>query len=117
MPSQPLVKRVDRLEMRVTALEQLPERVDELASQISHLRNEMRVEFSAIRTEIRDGDAHVIRDLEAKISSGDEETRRVLRQEIHESHDDLGRQMRMLHEDVVERLKVMQDGRPAPPSL
>jgi len=62
------------LERRVEILEQLPERVTALASQIVHLRDEMRAEFSATRAEAR---------------AGDEETRRF---------------MRVLYEDLVERV-------------
>jgi hypothetical protein len=65
---QPLENRVERLEQRVTVLEQLPERVDKLALEISQFRDEMRAEFSAVRTE-----------LQTEMRAGDEETRRVLR--------------------------------------
>ena len=60
-------------------LEQLPERVGGLASQIVQLRTEMHDEFSAVREEIRLGDA---------------ETRRYLR---------------VLHEDVISRLARIQE--------
>ncbi len=82
MPRQTLVGRVERLEERVTALEQLPARIDELASQVSQLRTEVRDGFSAT---------------DAKLQ--------YLR-------DDLGRQMRILHEDLIERIKALGDGRP-----
>ena len=82
------------------ALETLPARVDELASQIVQLRNEMRSEFSAVRTELRAemtmGFAAVRTELRAEIRTGDEETRR---------------QMRVLHEEVIGRLKLLQEGR------
>ena len=51
MQPQPLEKRVERLEERVTVLEQLPARVDRVALEISQLRVEMRAEFSAVRYE------------------------------------------------------------------
>jgi hypothetical protein len=38
----------------VTGLEQLPARIDDLTSQISQFRTEVRGEFSAVRSEIRD---------------------------------------------------------------
>lgn len=69
------------LERRVEVLEQLPERVTALESQIVQLRDEMRSEFSVTRAE-----AH----------AGDEETRRY---------------MRVLHEDVITRIAVLQEGR------
>jgi len=52
MQPQPLEKRVERLEERVTILEQLPARVDNLAVEISQLRDEIRVESSAIRRHV-----------------------------------------------------------------
>jgi hypothetical protein len=42
------------LDRRVKAVEQLPERVAALESQIVQLRGEMRSEFSAVRQEMRD---------------------------------------------------------------
>jgi hypothetical protein len=67
MPPQPLSTRVERLEQRMTALEELPARVGALESQIVQLRGEMHGEFAALRMEMR---------------AGDEETRRVLREEL-----------------------------------
>lgn len=52
MPPQTLESRVDSLEERVTRLEELPGRLDELTSQVSHLRTEMRGEFSAVRCSV-----------------------------------------------------------------
>ena len=67
MARQVLETRVEGLERRVTNLEQLPERMDRLESQILQLRREMRDEFSAVG---------------AEMATGEEETRRVLREEI-----------------------------------
>ena len=87
MPPQTIESRVERLEHRVTELEQLPARVDDLTSQISHLRIEMRDEFSAIRGAMAEqGAASVARD------------------------EALGTQMRVLHEDVISRLALLQEG-------
>jgi hypothetical protein len=52
--------RLERLYRRVTTLEEMPERIDRLELQMLQLRGEMRAEFSAVRTEIRDGDAMVV---------------------------------------------------------
>ena len=81
MPAQTLESRVDRLERRVNRLEQLPDRMTALESQIVQLRTEMGGEFSAMRQEI-----HV----------GDEETRTL---------------MRVLHEDVINRIALLQESR------
>ena len=80
MATQTIEKRVERLERRVTNLERLPERMDRVESQIVQLRTEMHDEFSAVRDEIR---------------FGDEETRRL---------------MRVLHEDVISRFALLQEG-------
>ncbi len=80
MAPQRLEQRVDILEKRVSELGQLPARVEELGSQIAQLRGEMHAEFSAVRREMRDGD---------------EETRRL---------------MRVLHEDVIQRFALLEEG-------
>ena len=64
----------------MTRLEELPGRMDRLESQIVQFRTEVRDEFSAVRQEIR---------------SGDEETRRY---------------MRVLFEEYVGRLRVIDEG-------
>jgi predicted nucleic acid-binding Zn-ribbon protein len=53
LASRDLAGRVELLEERVTALEQLPGRMSALESQIVQLRSEMRAEFSAVRQEMR----------------------------------------------------------------
>ena len=112
MPPQTLVKRVESLEARMTVLETLPARVDALESQIVQLRDEMRNEFSAVCSEIRHGDEETRRSLREEIRAGDEETRRALREEIR----DLGSQMRILHEDMIQRFKTLEDGRSSRPT-
>ena len=77
-------------------LEQLPERVARLESQIEQLRDEMRSEFSATRAEMR---------------AGDEETRRVLTDRMEFLFDANKRHMRLLHEDLVERIARSSEGR------
>lgn len=79
MATQTLAVRVDRLEQRVTLLEELPARVDALALQISQLRDEMRTEFSAVRDEIQMGDTRVME------------------------------QVRFLHEELISRLALIQE--------
>ena len=90
---------MDRLERRVEILEKLPDRVTALESQIVQLRDEMRSEFSAtrsdLRAEIRAGDERTITTLRGEIRAGDEETRRL---------------MRVLHEDVVQRIATLKEG-------
>lgn len=80
MPLQPLDSRIESLEHRVTELAQLPGRIDDLTSQISHLRTEMHDEFSAVRGE------------------------------VSELADRLDTRMRVLHEDVIARIALLQEG-------
>ena len=101
MATQTLATQVDSLEQRVSRLEELQARVVALTLQVSQLRDEMRVEFSAVRDEIR---------------TGDEETRRVLRDEIRTGLDgvrtgldEVMAQARLLHEDRKATLKCGRD--------
>jgi hypothetical protein len=112
---------MDIVEQKLAGLESLPARMTALELQILHLRDEMRAEFSAIRSEflasdeamatglreetraINEETRRVLRD---EIRAGDEETRRVLREEIAA----LGVHMRVLHEDVISRLALIQEG-------
>ena len=91
MVRQTLENRVESVEQRVTALEQLPGRMDGLESQILQLRAEMRAEFSATRGETQ---------------AGDEETRRTLSEKI----DDARRETRVLHEDAIGRIAIIGEG-------
>ena len=111
MAQESLEKRMDRLERRVEILEQLPQRVTALESQIVLLRDEMRSEFSAVRGEIRAGDEQVIKTLREEIRAGDEQTRRVLTERMESLFDANERHMRLLHEDLVERIARMGEGR------
>ena len=77
-------ERLDRLEERVSALETLPAKVEALGQQILLLRTEMRGDFSAVRSEIGE-----------------------LRRELHSCIDDMGVQMRVLHEDVINRIALL----------
>ena len=101
-------------------LEQLPARIDSLGSQILQFRGEVRVEFSAVRQEMRDlgetlrAEMRVMQqDLVARIDAGDEETRRqmgVMQQDLVARIDETGLQMRVLHEDVISRIALLNEG-------
>ena len=85
MPPQTLESRIESLEHRVTNLEQLPGRIDHLTLQVSQLRTEIRVEFSAVRAE------------------------------MVELGTTLNTHMRVLHEDVISRIALLQEGLVRPP--
>jgi hypothetical protein len=113
MPPQTLDRRVESLEKRVTVLEQLPARVDHLAVQLSQLRDEMRAEFSAVRSGITAGDDRVVRSLREEIREGDERVVRSLREEIRAVAEEIMAHARMLHEDALSRIALIGEGRPS----
>jgi hypothetical protein len=100
---------MDSLEARVTLLEELPARVDALASQISQLRDEMRGEFSAVRGEFRSefsavrGEFSAIRaEFRGELSAVRSEFRgkfSVVRGEIQTGLAEVMTRARLLHED------------------
>jgi len=99
---QPIEIRVQLLEERVTSLEELPPRMAGLELQIVQLRTEMHAEFSAVRGEIR------------SLGTG-------LREEIHSVEtglrlaiDEAQVQTRVLFEDFVARLAVVDEGKNVP---
>jgi hypothetical protein len=103
-----------------------------LSAQILQLGAEMRVGFSALRDEIRGGDEQTRRVLREEIRGGGEETRRVLREEIRggdeqtrglveertaellaviaAGHEEIRRHARMLHDEVIGRIKAISTG-------
>jgi predicted phage gp36 major capsid-like protein len=87
---------MERLEHRVEILEQLPTRVAAVESQIVQLRDEMRSEFSAVR---------------AEAVAAHQETRRVLTERMESLFDANERHVRLLHEDLVERIARSAEGR------
>jgi hypothetical protein len=94
MPPQTLERRVERLEQRVTILEQLPARVETLAVQISQVRDEMHAEFSEVRNQM-----HVLRD---ELLGG-----------IQAGNAEVMAQARVLYEDTQAKLLILQEGRPS----
>jgi len=122
MPPETIESRADNLERRVTDLETLPDRIPAIESQIVQLRTEMRGEFSAVREEIRTGDRVLgerIDETTRVLGERIDETTRVLQRleettrVLGERIDENGRHMRVLHEDVIGRLAIIQEGQSA----
>jgi hypothetical protein len=86
MSPESLRVRVDGLEKRVEILEQLPDRVSTLESQIVQLRAGMHSEFSA--------------------------TRRELTERMELLFDENERYMPVLHVDLIRRIATIREGRP-----
>ena len=84
MAARSLDERVKILEQKVEGLQKLPARMDAVESQILQLRGEMRVGFSAIRERF---------------------------DSIDRQFDETNRSMRVLHEDVVNRIALLGEGR------
>ena len=104
MPRQTIETRVLALDERVTELERLPDRIDHLTSQASQFQAETRAEFSAMR-----------RDMGHRFDA--------VEKTMHELHgiamtkiDELGGQMRALHEDVIDRIAKIGEGSRRPPT-
>lgn len=79
MSPESITERVVRLEEQMHALQELPKKIDDLSLQFSQFQAEVRSEFSAVNRAMR---------------AGDEETRR---------------QMRVLHEEVIARIALLQE--------
>ena len=107
MPPQTLENRVEKLETQMLELRELPALVAEVGVQILQLRTEMRAEFSAIRQEIRTGDEETRRSLREEMRAGDE----TLREEMRAGDEETRRLMRVLHEDLVGRIALLQESR------
>jgi hypothetical protein len=119
MAERTLTERVEILEQKVQALETLPGRVGALGVQILQLRDEMRSEFSAVRQEMRAMGAGLRDELRAEIRAGDNAVRteirtvaEALRAEIRAGDEETRVQMRVLHEEVIARIAALQEGRP-----
>jgi predicted nucleic acid-binding Zn-ribbon protein len=118
MPPQTLATRVESLERRVTSLETLPERMDRVESQIVQLRKEMRDEFSEVRKELR-GEINALGttlrgEIDALGTALREEMAahvKTLREEIRAGDEDTRHLMRVLHEEVISRFALMEEGR------
>ena len=133
MLPQTLEARVERLETRVTDLEEIPARMDALSTQISQVREAMHSGFSSLRdelqAEIRLGDDRVMeharelhRYLKAQIQAGDEQvmnqTRMLyedLKVQIQASNDRVMNHARMLHDDLKADLKLIGEGQSSGP--
>ena len=109
MPPQVLVNRVASLEQRVTDLERLPERITAVESQVVQLRTEMHDEFSAVRAEMKDMRESLRTEI-AEMGAALREEIADTRQSLGGQIDQLGPEMRVLHEDVIGRLAVIQEG-------
>jgi len=157
MPLQVLAKRIERLEEQMTSLQDLPGRVADLTSRFQQFRDETRLNFSAMQSEVR----HVSHELDSlrtefqglrndtaqqlgsiraefrQFRSAISEQVQSLRNEFQGLRDefqhlgedtaqqfqslrtdfqvlrtDVKTEMRILYEDLVDRLALLQEGKP-----
>ena len=101
-------------------LEHLERKMADHEFQFSQFRDEVRVEFSALRAEMRQLPT---RDEIQQLATRDEmrqlitETKDEMRQLIAETNEETRHLMRVLHEDVISRFAVLEErwnGRPRP---
>lgn len=102
-----LTVRVENLEKRMALLEELPERVAGLEAHVAGLE----LQFLQFRAEVGDGFSA----LRGEMRLGEEETRKTLRDEIRAGDEETRRLMRVLHEEVLERIALIGEG--GPPGL
>ncbi|CAN5871159.1 hypothetical protein BH18ACI5_BH18ACI5_10350 [soil metagenome] len=114
MPPQTIAIRVQRLEQRMTTLEELPSRMERLELQIVQFRSETRDEFSAVRGEMAAQGASLRREMA--------DQGLAIRQEVADQGatlqtqiTELAVQMQVLHEDVISRIAQSQEGWSGPP--
>jgi hypothetical protein len=119
MSEETLAVRVENHERRLELLEALPARVSAVELQIVQLRIEMHEQFSATRQEFAAADSGLreeIRalgtDLRAEIKVEGEAIRTELRKEIRDGDEETRRYMRVLHEEVLSRIAIIQKGLP-----
>jgi F0F1-type ATP synthase membrane subunit b/b' len=106
-----LDQRVERLEART---ERIEGRVTNVELQVLQLRTDMRAGFSAASRELGDTRSSLLEVIDSSsratqklYDEGRKETRELLTDLRKDVVQTLGTQMRVLHEDLVERIKVL----------
>ena len=97
-----LVRRIEILEGDVNALRELPEQVSALASDLAALRGDV--------TQLRGNVTQFQVDVRAEFATVREEFAAV-REEIRTGDEETRRQMRVLHEEVISRIALLDEGR------
>jgi hypothetical protein len=102
MPERTMTERLENLEKKMELLERLPERVSAVELQILHIRSEMHGQFSAVRSEMHEQFSAVRGEMHEQFSA--------VRDELHTEIEETRRYMRVLHEEVLSRIAVIQEG-------
>ncbi len=116
MPREMLRFRVDRLEQRVDNLMALRDSMDGLSEQFFQFRDETRSaltalheDISAVRDDLREEIHAVATGLREELRA----FRNELREEVRAGDAESRRFMRVLFEDLVERIKTLAEGGPS----
>lgn len=97
-----LVSRVEVLEQQMDAVEG---RFDRLEVHIAEFRQDLSTQISQLRDEVHAADAATRVDLRAEIRAEGAAIRDGLRKEIRDGDEETRRFMRVLHEDLIDRIK------------
>ena len=111
MATPKLLNRLEMLEVKVSALEALPARIDALTVQIGEQREALDRAVSALRGEV----VSCREDLRQEIAGVRDELRREItgaRDELRQQIADARTHMLVLHEEVLERIKRIGEGKP-----
>ncbi len=120
MAKRNLEIRVENLENTVGSLSGLPMQMASLASQFVQLRQDVRAEISAIRSEVGElrGEVGELRGEVGELRGEVVTLGQTLREEMASMHRELAGailatnvQMRALHEDLVERIRLIGEDR------
>ena len=103
MAARSLTERIEILEQKVGDLQELPGRMAAVESHILQLRGEVRDGFSAIHARMATHDQ--------RFESIDQRFDDLSRQ-MREGHQEIGRHMRLLHEDVLARIAATGEAPP-----
>jgi hypothetical protein len=112
MPARSLAERVEILEQKVGDLQTLPARVEALESHILQLRSEMHDGFSAILMRL-DGHDQRFDQIDQRFVSVDQRFVSVDQRfdQIDVRFEETHRFMRVLHEEIISRLSLIEEGR------
>ena len=117
MAARSLTERIEILEQKVGDLRELPGRMAAVESQILQLRGEIRDGFSAIHARLGTHDQR-FESIDQRFESIDQRFESIdqrfddLTRQMREGHQEIGRHMRLLHEDVLARLAATREAPP-----
>jgi peptidoglycan hydrolase CwlO-like protein len=104
-----LVRRIEILERDVNALRHLPEKVSAVAADLAALRGDV-TQLQSDVTQLR-GDVTQFRSNVTQFQGDVRAEFAAVRDEIRTGDEETRRQMRILHEEVISRIALLDEGR------